>query len=173
MKAQTLTVTLVLFLVSGCANPTAVSTPSVTTVGQVSNTAEFMDDNWVSNFQGVTPSNAQIDDSGISVQTAGLGTALNAGGIVGLWSPKDVEINDFEMTVSPEGLTSFKASSIKTTVSNVIGMYTAQVEAVTKATENMTKIEAERYVNGLEQAGKITSDVAELLKTTLLPTLPE
>ena len=158
----------------GCANTTdaRVGVEGVTTQTQVSNSAYYADEVWSANFQGVTPTHGQIDAEGVNVQTGGLGTAMGAAGLVQLWSPKDVELEQVEIQTDAQGNVSFKASKVRTVISSVVGMYTAQVKLVTEATSQMTKEEAERYVQSLEQVGKISSDVASLLRDIYIPGLP-
>lgn len=161
-------------LLTGCANPTTatLNAQGVVTGTQVANSAYFTDKEWVANFQGITPTHAMIDKDGVHVQTGGLGTAMNAAGIVGMWSPKDVRITNIEIISKPDGSIEFKADLIETVITNAIGAYTAQVQAVVSATENMTRIEAERYVQALEASGKITTDIAQMLRNIYLPSIP-
>ena len=159
----------------GCANPTTanLNKDAVTTTNQPSNVARFTDSDWSASFPAVTPTHSMIDADGVHVQTGGIGTAMNAAGIVGLWSGKDVDMEGVLITHDPgTKQLSFKADKVHAGVSSVVQSYTEQVQQVMEATKEMTRIEADRYIKGLEATGQITSDLANVLLEFYSPRLP-
>ena len=147
-----------------------------TTAQPASLTSLNSDGDLKASYQGVPPTGLIQDSEGTWMTTPGQGGVLTFNpqtGLVYLWSPKDARVEGVKVTPEPEpGQPSFEAQLIETNLSPVAAVYAGQFESAMDAIKDMTQAEAEARVKQLEQARLITGDVAELILTTIVPTLP-
>lgn len=118
------------------------------------------------------PTLVWVDQDGIVSGTTAVGGIVALGDIGQIWSPGDVEIADITVTTDANGTPTLKATGIKVNTSNQAAIWAAQISVVVAATESMSRIEADRYVASLEAAGKITAEVAQVVRDIYIPRLP-
>lgn len=147
----------------GCANP-----PTRTLDGPLgltferttpANTAILGDDHWIASYLGVEPSQVLADESGLNIQTAGVGTAGSIRNVTTFWSPGDVTLNNASATL-PDG-TVLTIESFTSSNSAVIAAYNARVDTLATLLRSLSADEATRYIESLRETRLLTEDIIQ------------
>jgi len=129
----------------------------------------------VAAYHGLGGTAMNIDEAGSYMATPGDGGWMvynpQTGTIV-LWSPKDSVMKGVKFTPAPEpGQPALSADEITMNISVPREQLVAGLAEVIEAIIALPKDQAEAKVKELEAAGEITSDIANLLLTYVVPML--
>ncbi|MBL4701787.1 MAG: hypothetical protein JKX85_11085 [Phycisphaeraceae bacterium] len=161
----------------GCTTPNnlSISKDNAVVVATSTRSVAKMDGlgNLTAVYEGVSPTQTMIDDTGVWMNTPGQGGWLIFDPITGkvsLWSPKDTIITGLKITPNPDvGKSSFEAASIQANISTVAKVYADQFIAGVNATQDMSKAEASARLAAMQVVGEIAPDIARVIIDKLYP----
>ncbi|MBN2584871.1 MAG: hypothetical protein JXL80_17535 [Planctomycetes bacterium] len=168
-------------IVSGCATHNQLDIAQDGTIAQDTSTANVSrmdaEGGQVATNLGLGPTLLKQDAEGNWVNTPGPVGVLSyvpATGQFYLISPQDAELEGVQFTPNPsEGQPSLKVDKMKFNLSEPLKQAVTAFAQAATSLQGMTQIEATARVEQMKAAGEITSDVANLLLSLIVPTLTQ
>lgn len=125
-------------------------------------------------YHGIAPGQIMQDDGGTWMQVPGIpsGITLSPDGRLFLATPQDVSLEGVEYTPAPAaGQPALKVGKLTMRSTEPLGQNVQAFVTAAAALQGLTQTEAAARVAQLQAAGAITTDLAGLLSTIIVPLL--